>query len=414
MLCTCTNKLDSPKENPFASYSFDPNNIENSLDSNANRSIEQVQTQSIIPNGKSNANCFAESSRVAQSFRTPGNRRRSTAVSSRISSARVLQQKAAELQQQHPQMIAPRFTVGNGYNSSGYPAENGMRINQYEQFLETDYPNDPGMKSQNTYFYDRPVTSAGSIMHWSFNMDPSNRTPPPYNIQYSSNVGIPQNNTFMRGPTTANGMAAPSFTQRPISRMNVNNFDQSMMYRANAHPYQAYNFQSENDLQFMHGNTYPGYHHRMCQQQNDPFYPGFDPRAHQVDYSTTEAFYGHALGNRSTSDHSSYGVGGMSSSVFQTCSFGNRNSHTPTATRSGAGYANVHNPYQHDPPHLQQQACITMNQYKTNRQQRQPFYHGEGMTNSDYPPMQEVVVQNTSVRSGLAEDDTSRFDEAFL
>ncbi len=414
MLYTCTNKLDSPKENPFASYSFDPNNIENSLDSNGNKSIEQVQTQSIIPNGKSNSNYFAESSRVAQSFRTPGNRRKSTAVSSRISSASILQQKAAELQQQHPQMIAPRF-------HSGYPTENGMRINQYERFFETDYLNDPGMMSQNTYFHDRPGTSAGSIMQRSFSMEPSNRTPAPYNMRYSHNVGIPQNNSFMRGPTTANRMATPSFTQRPVSRMNVNNFDQNMMYRANAHPYQTYDFQSENELQFqMHGITYPGYHHGMSQQQlygnnpmNVPFYPGFDPRAHQVDYSTTEAFYEHALGSRSTSDHSSYGVGGMSSSEFQACSFGNRNSHTQTATRSGAGYANVH-PYQHDPPHHQQQACIPMNPYKSNRQQRQPYYQGDGMTNNECPPMQEVVVQNTSVRSGIAGDDASRFDDAFL
>lgn len=422
---------DSPKENPFASYSFDPNNIENNLDSNANRSIEQAPTQSIIPNSNSNSTYIAESARYSQSFRTPGIRRKNMAGSNRISSASVLQQKAAELQHHHSQTIAPRYATSDGYNNSSfYPTEDYRRRNQYEQLTETGYLNDPGMLSQSSYFHNRPGTSAGSVMQRSISMEPSSLSPPPYTIGCNHNLRIPQNNNmFMRGPIAANRMAlSSSFTQHPPSRMRVNNFDQNMMYRSNGHPFEAYDFQLQNELQLqMHGNaeTYPGYHHGMSQQRlydsrmsDHSYHHGCDPRTNQVDYNSSDAFYGPTFGNMSVPDHASYeGVGGMNSNVIQACSFGNRSTHNQPTIRSGDGYANPQNPYHRDPPRqqLQQhQACLPINPYKTNQPQHQPLYHGDGMPDSDFPPMHEVVVQNNSVRSGLPGDDTSRFDDAFF
>lgn len=419
---TLTYEQDSPKENPFVSYSFDPNNIEHSLDSNANKSTEHVPTQSIIPNSNSNSTYFAESSIYSQSFRTPGNRRKSTAVSNRISSARVLQQKATELQQHHSQIVAPRYNVGEGYNNSGYPTNDGRSIRGYELIPESDYFNDTGIMSQSPYFHDRPETSTGSIMQRSFIMKPNVRSHLSYN-GCSNDVGIPQNNTFMRGPMAANQMTAPSFIPRPISRMHANNLHQNMMYRAESHPYQLYDFQLRNEMQLhMHesADQCPGYHHGMNQRQlydnpmSDPSYHGFDPLANHVDYSTTEELYGPTMGTANISGHSSYEGGGrMKTSVFQLCPFGNRNSYPQPSFQSVAEYASLRNPYQHGLPR-QQQASLPINPYKTTQQQRQPLNYSEGVNGNDYPPMQEVVVQNDSVRSGLAGDDNSRFDEAFL
>ena len=253
-------------------------------------------------------------------------------------------------------------------------------------------------------------------MQRSISMEPSSLSPPPYTIGYNHNLQIPQNNnTFMRGPIAANRMALPSsFTQPPLSRMHVNAFE-------------AYDSQLQNEFQFqMHGNaeTYPGYHHGMSQQRlfdsrmSDPSYHyGFDPRTNQVDYNYSDAFYGPTLENMSVAEPPYAGVGGMSTSVFQACSFGNRNTYTQPAIRSGVGYANPQNPYQRDPPQQQlqhQQTCLPMNPYKTNQPQRQPLYHGDGIPDNDFPPMHEVVVQNNSVRSGLPGDDTSRFDDVFF
>lgn len=328
-------------------------------------------------------------------------------------------------------MVAPRYTASDGYNTLGNPTEYGREMSQYEydRFPEINRLNDPGMMSQCTYYHDRPGTSTGSVMQRSFSAAPGpTRTPPPYSIGCGNTVRTARNNTFMRGPVAENRMPVSSYGGQTIaSRLHTNNFGRnSHPYQANTYSYNAHAFQSQNEFHFpMHGHddNYPGYNYGMSQQQlyGNPLsvhpHHGFDPRTSYVDHTATDVFYGHTLGNSSIHENLSYeGIGGMNTSVFQACSFENMDSHTQTqpAIRSG-GYTNLPtNPYQHDPPRQQQQAYLPVNPYKTNQRQRQHLYHNEGMHANDCPPMQEVVVQNSSVRSGLAGDDASRFDDAFL
>ena len=328
-------------------------------------------------------------------------------------------------------MVAPRYTASDGYNTLGNPTEYGRGMSQYEydRFTEINRLNDPGMVSQSYYYHDRPGTSTGSVMQRSFSAAPGpTRTPPPYSIGCGNTVRTARNNTFMRGPVAENRMPVSSYGGQTIaSRLHTNNFGRnSHPYQANTYSYNAHDFQSQNEFHFpMHGHddNYPGYNYGMSQQQlyGNPLsvhpHHGFDPRTSHVDHTATDAFYGHTLGNSSIHENLSYeGIGGMNTSVFQACSFENMDSHTQTqpAIRSG-GYTNLPtNPYQHDPPRQQQQAYLPVNPYKTNQQQRQHLYYNEGMHANDCPPMQEVVVQNSSVRSGLAGDDASRFDDAFL
>jgi hypothetical protein len=93
-------------------------------------------------------------------------------------------------------------------------------------------------------------------------------------------------------------------------------------------------------------------------------------------------------------------------------------------TQFGGGHATLHNHYQHSvhqqtarhatihhPYHhfeSRDQTQFPSNAYTNDLQQSQNFHC------IDNPPMQEVVVQNNSVRSGLGGDDTSQFEDAFL
>ncbi len=99
--------FNSPKENPFATYSFDPNSIEKSLDSQAIRSTEP----SIFPSNVAASNFTASKPRNSRTFRTPANRRKNASSSSRISSHDLLQRKANELNQHRHQT-----TMTTGYN----------------------------------------------------------------------------------------------------------------------------------------------------------------------------------------------------------------------------------------------------------------------------------------------------------
>eukprot|EP00804_Cyclotella_cryptica_P018375 CCRYP_015473-RA/>CCRYP_015473-RA protein AED:0.16 eAED:0.29 QI:0/0.37/0.22/1/1/1/9/0/1809 len=100
----------SPNENPYHSYVFDPNNIENSLESAATGS-NQTKEVSILPSDFS-------TKRSRGILRTPATRRKSCAAPSRISNVGLLRQKATELQH-HRQQVTPQFTDRTNRHLSG-------------------------------------------------------------------------------------------------------------------------------------------------------------------------------------------------------------------------------------------------------------------------------------------------------
>ncbi len=94
-------------------------------------------------------------------------------------------------------------------------------------------------------------------------------------------------------------------------------------------------------------------------------------------------------------------------------------------THFGGGHATSHNHYQHSAPQQQMAAHVTLhNSYRHLDPRDQTTFPSNPYENSlqqsqnshclDNPPMQVVVVQNSSARSGLDGDDTSQFEDAFL
>ncbi|KAL7539117.1 hypothetical protein ACHAXR_010579 [Thalassiosira sp. AJA248-18] len=247
--------FNSPKENPFSSYNFDPNNIENSLVSSSDRS---KQEQSIIPNDVSTSAFSTKNPRLGQAFRTPANRRKSSAASNRISSVGLLQQKAAELQQQHSQTAtASRNYTNRGpiqmqhnmadsssVHNMGVSANDGRMDNQYgERFNQLNQFMGPGTISQSCYF-QRPGTSAGSVMQQSFGMahEPS-LTPPPFMGRGNDNMAA-QNNVYMR--------EAMADANRLSSAGLCDNFLQANYGARQFSAHGAYDFQLQNDFQSQH------------------------------------------------------------------------------------------------------------------------------------------------------------------
>lgn len=112
---TQSTAFHSPKENPFSSYSFDPNSIEKSLDSQAVRSKEP----SIFPSNVATSSFTSTKPRNSRTFRTPANRHKSSA-SSRISAHDLLKGKANELNQNH--MVSTRnYANHDGATQRHYP-----------------------------------------------------------------------------------------------------------------------------------------------------------------------------------------------------------------------------------------------------------------------------------------------------
>ena len=128
--------FNSPKENPFSSYSFDPNSIEKNLDSQAVQSKEP----SIFPSTVASSNFTATKSRSSRTFRTPATRRKNATSSSRISSHDLLQRKANELNQHRHQMTTTRYqgdhdgasqmSSADPFHQQTFPA--GNRYQEYD------------------------------------------------------------------------------------------------------------------------------------------------------------------------------------------------------------------------------------------------------------------------------------------
>ena len=424
--------FNSPKENPFASYSFDPNNIESSLASNAEQS-------SIIPSNLSNAALSTKKPRYGQSFRTPartpatGNRRKSSAASHRISSVNLLQQKAAELQQQHSQMTAPRNYMNRGamqqnildapsvQHNMGYSANNGHMMNQYGQsFHDSNSFMGPGAMSQGNYF-QRPGTSAGSVMmQQSFGMapEPSLSPPPPFMGRGTNSNMMTQNNSYMRArmsvsrPMSSAGQSiASQLRHRQTNYGGANMMSQQQQtFSGHFQPQNVFQHQPQVQ-QFEESFNQQGMSHQFDDTFNDPLCNGLDPT-----YGGEQQFDG---GMNSFGEQQFDGA----MNAFQEPSFGNPMAAHPqpqpqprpqfgSGHQFGAGHQQqpVRNPYSQQP----------LNPYQQSQQQTVPApnpyqqqFRGMPAAN-DNPPMKEVVVQNASVKSGLPGDDTSQFEDAFF
>lgn len=172
--------FNSPKENPFSTYSFDPNSIEKNLDSQAVRSKEP----SIFPSTVAASNFTATKARNNRTFRTPANRRKNSSSSSRISSHDLLARKADELNQHRHQMMTTTgyngnhdgasqmsaFTAGNGFTQEhsfenhehDYFASSGSVTTSYQQ--QFGQPSSVGGYGQ--FMQPRPGTAGTRVQHF--------------------------------------------------------------------------------------------------------------------------------------------------------------------------------------------------------------------------------------------------------
>ena len=151
--------FSSPKENPFSTYSFDPNRIEKSLDSQAVRSKEP----SIFPPKVAASSFTSTQPRNNRTFHTPASRRKTASSSSRISSHDLLQRKANELNQQQ----RDRFSTTRNYANHDRPSQGvydpfyqqtfsvGSRSTQEYDFGFGDYVPDPFGRQQQQFFPPR-------------------------------------------------------------------------------------------------------------------------------------------------------------------------------------------------------------------------------------------------------------------
>lgn len=350
---------------------------------------------------------------------------------------------------QHNMAEAPSVAP-SVHNNLGYPANDG-RMSQYGESLHE--PNQfmgPGPMAQSSYF-QRPGTSAGSVMQQSFGMvaEPSISPPPTFMGRSNNDV---QNNNYMRGPMAGVARPMSSAGQSIASRLRGNNLAQAN-YGASMPQYQQFpghsfqpqkHFHSQHDFQpqmhdfeSFHGSgapyeNNPGFQHGMSQQQqqqpfddtfNDPLCHGLDPTYGNVDNGGMSSFHEPSFGGGGMHMHAHGPL--MLQSQFQPQlgdghQFGGYQQSAPPQQQQMV--RNPYNPYEQPAPQQQQQQqglasnggmAMVRNPYKQ-PQQQQNFRSNNGMPNNDEPPMQEVVVQNNSVRSGLAGDDTSQFDDAFL
>lgn len=435
--------LDSPNDNPFTSYSYDPNNIENSLASNAN----EVQQQSIIPNNVTNS---MYSTRL-QAFQTPTNAKRRNTSSNKMSSSGLLHQKAAELQRLHSNRMSMQQQMtdtSSVHNRTTFFPVNDRRMNQYDTSIDESnhYTGPDTMMNMTFHPQNLGGSTAGSVVHQpGARLSQGSRTPPPppfMGHNFASSVAPPQGpyfqplwgapsrsvmqqrfsmpqsshalNPYMaRGNMQNNsnlaqrrdGLTRPvsSSGQSIASRLRGNSLGGVTHYQSNIPPQNHFPTQGVYDFQPQYNDDHiPGFHYGMNENHfdntfNDSLCLGLDPTAYGNDVAYCDFPPGNFAGGMSVNDHSFIGhdindAGLIRAQMFGTFGCGNANLRVPNQPEMQQ--------HQHQ-PEMQQPRAVPVNPYKSNMQP----YH---------PPMQEVVVQNTSVRSGLGGDDASQFDDAFL
>ena len=286
-----------------------------------------------------------------------------------------------------------------------------------------------------SYFHRQWGAPTVSVVQQSFGMAQPSRTLPPF-MGHSNPSTIAQNNTYTRGAMSGVTRPVSSSGLSIASRLRENRTVACMLpqYQYPTQSLRGSQSQFDHQLHVQRREDFiPGFQHGMSQSHfedtfNDPGCLGLDPT-----YGNTMGrCYGMPSGNMSdgmsTYDHPFGGdiVGVNTDMYHHDDSFGNM---SRDVTQFGGGHSIVHNPYQHSVQHLaprqhtagratsnnpyqhsapQQQTAFPSNPYKKNMHQPQNLHC------CDNPPMQEVVVQNSSVRSGLGGDDTSQFDDAFL
>jgi hypothetical protein len=444
--------IDSPNDNPFTSYSYDPNNIESSLASNAN----EVQQQSIFPNNVTNS---TYSTRL-QAFQTPTNAKRRITSSTKMSSSGLLQQKAAELQRLHSNRMSMQQQMTNTssvHNRTFFPVSD-RRMHQYDTSIdESNHFTGPDTMMQMPFHHQNlGGSTAGSVVHHpGAGMSHGSRTPPPppfMGHNFASSVAPPQGPYFQPhwGAPTGNVMQQRFMPQsshalnpfmargnmqnnnnfaqrrdgltRPVSssgqsiasRLRENSIGGAAHYQSSMPPQNHFPTQDIYDFQPQYNDDHiPGFHNGMNENHfddtfNDSLCLGMDPTVYGNDVAYCDFPPGNFAGGMSVNDHSFVGHD-IHAGLVRDQMFGNM-------TQFGGGNANLHVPYQPEmqqhqyqqQEQQQQHRAVPVNPYKSNMQRPQNF------GGSDHPPLQEVVVQNTSVRSGLGGDDASQFDDAFL
>jgi len=363
------------------------------------------------------------------------------------------------------------------HNHTVCPANDGREMNHYDERIhEPDHFLDPGMMTQRDLFHEHMGASARSVMQQSVGIaHKSSRTPPPptfigkniassiapirgsyFHRQWGAPIGsvmqqsfgmaqsshtlppfmghsnpstIAQNNNYTRGAMCSVTRPVSSLGLSIASRLRENRTVACML------PQYQYPIQSFRDSQthFDHQlhmqrreDNIPGFQHGMTQSHfedtfNDSVCLGLDPT-----YGNTMGrCYGmpseNMSGGMSTYDHPFGGdIIDVNTDMYHDDSFGNM---SRDATQFGGGHSIVHNPYQHSVQHLAPRQhtagrATSNNPYQHSAPQQQTAFpsnpYNKNMQRCNNPPMQEVVVRNSSVRSGLGGDDTSQFDDAFL
>ena len=276
--------FNSPKENPFATYSFDPNSIEKSLDSQAIRSTEP----SIFPSNVAASNFTASKPRNSRTFRTPANRRKNASSSSRISSHDLLQRKANELNQHRHQTTMTigynemsasdpfsqqsQFDFGAGTTQSVMTSRSQMNIPYEQQEQQTfaagnrfTHEYEYGLGNYNQFdipqqIPQRPGTATRSVMTSRSQL----------NIPYQQQEHFVQPQQFRR---------SPHFMQPQQSRFQPAYYDDSLshcQFGAGAHDFvqqqghfmqpQRSRFQPAYDNSLSHHQQFGGSHHTVQQQ----------------------------------------------------------------------------------------------------------------------------------------------------
>lgn len=364
-----------------------------------------------------------------------------------MSSSGLLQQKAAELQRLHSNRMSmqQQMTERTTFN----PVSD-RRLNQYDTSIdESNHFTGPDtMMQMSLHHQNLKGSTAGSVVHQGLRTPP----PPPFmGHSFASSVAPPQGPYFQphwgaptgsvmqqtfsvpqsshalhpfmaRGNMQNNnifaqrraGLTRPvsSSGQSIASRLRGNSLGGVTHYQSSMprqFPTQGvYDFQPQYNEDHIPGYHYDRNEYHFDDTFNDSLCLGLDPTAYGNVVAYCDFPPGIFAGGMSVNDHSfvkhDINAGLVRDQMFE------------SMTRFGGGDANLHIPYQsemqqHQHQQLQQQQqhrAVPVNPYKSNMQRSQNFVC------SDHPPMQEVVVQNTSVRSGLGGDDASQFDDAFL
>lgn len=436
--------FNSPKENPFSTYSFDPNSIEKNLDSQAVRSKEP----SIFPSTVAASNFTATKARNNRTFRTPANRRKSSS-SSRISSHDLLARKANELNQHRHQTMTKTgyngnhdgasqmsaFTAGNGFaqeHSFGnyeqdYLASSGSVMTSYqEQFGQ---PSSVGVYG---HLQPRPGTAGTRVQHF---MQPQQRSLQPHYHEGSFDEGYSGGGyDFPPRPGTSSSrfMNMP-YQQEFVPPRSVGGYDfppcrpgtSSSRFTNMAYPQQFVQpqqsgFQPTFGHQMYHEDSFDQFsqqHHG--QQQLNRFESNFHhdgvgqvvskqayqqmpqmhrPNAAQVGMSSSQN--GHMSGatgeNPYLQQESSRAAASLVNPYRRQTQ--DANSHTPNYNAAHVGMSSskpVQNPY------LQHGSHRAAGNVINNPYMRQD-------ANSSGPPMEEVVVE------AMHDENTSQFEDAFF